>query len=122
LLLDATADSLPVTPCSFDTIRSRRGNREWTRLRVWVAISVGVKRTGVTKSEKGDWMDTRLHLPWRVEARWDVTASKRLLFYLLVFIWLALSAEFMRKGDGGIEWPGLGFLKLEGTGSVCEGI
>jgi hypothetical protein len=79
-----------VTPCSFDTIRDRRGRGEWTRLRVSlsvrVAISIGVKRTGVNKSEKGDWMDTRLHLPWRVEARWDVTASKRLLFYLFVFI------------------------------------
>lgn len=43
-------------PCGFDTIRSRRGSREWTRVRVsvWVAISVGVKRTGVNKSEKGD--------------------------------------------------------------------
>lgn len=53
-LLDATADSLPATPCSFDTIRRRRSNREWTRVRlsVWVAISVGVKRTGVNKSEK----------------------------------------------------------------------
>ena len=65
-------------------------------------------------------MDTRLHLPWRVAPR-DVTASKRLLFYLFVFIW-ALSAELLRKGDGGIELPDLGFLKLEGAGSVCEGV
>jgi hypothetical protein len=91
-------------------------------MRVWVAISVGVKRTGVNKSEKGDCMDTRLHLPWRVEAPRDVTASKRLLFYLFVFIWMALSAEVLLKRDGGIEWPDLGFLKLEGAGSVCEGI
>ena len=74
-------------------------------------------------SEKRGWMDTMLHLPWRVEAWRDVTASKRLLFYLFVFVWLALSAELLRKGDGGIEWPGLRrFLKLEGTGSVSEGI
>lgn len=67
-------------------------------------------------------MNTRLHLPWRVEAPRDVTASKRLLFYLFVFIWMALSAELLGKGGGGIEWPGLGFLKLEGAGSVCEGV
>lgn len=97
-LLDATADSLPATPCSFNAIGRRRGNREWTRVRVsvWVAISIGVKRTGVNKSEKGYWTDTRLHLPcWRVEARWDVTAGKRLLFYLFVFILTALSAELL---------------------------
>jgi hypothetical protein len=93
-----------VTPCSFYTIRSRRGNREWTRVSVWVAISAGVKRT------------------WRVEAPRDVTASKRLLFYLFVFVWMALSAELLRKGRSGIEWPDLGFLELEGAGSVCEGI
>jgi hypothetical protein len=67
-------------------------------------------------------MDIRLHLPWRVEARRDVTASKRLFFYLFVFIRMALSTELMRERDGGIEWPDLGFLKLEGAGSVCEGI
>jgi hypothetical protein len=111
-----------VTPCSFYTIRSRRGHREWARVSVWVSISAGVERTGVNKSEKGDWMDTRLHLPWRVEAPWDVTTSKRLLLYLFVFVWMALSAELLRKGRSGIEWPDLGFLKLEGAGSVCEGI
>jgi hypothetical protein len=67
-------------------------------------------------------MVTRLHLPWRVEAPRDVTASKRLLFYLLVFIWLVLGAELLRKGDSGIELPELGLLKLYGAGSVCEGI
>lgn len=67
-------------------------------------------------------MVVRLHLPRRVVARWDVTASKRLLFYLFVFIRIALSAELLRKGDGGIEWPDLRFLKLEGAGSVCEGV
>lgn len=87
---------------------------------VWVAISVGVKRTGVNNSEKGDWMDTRLHLPWRVVAPRDVTASKRLLFYLFVFVWMALSTELLWKGRSGIEWPDLGFLKLDGAGSVCE--
>ena len=111
-----------MTPCSFNTIRSRRGDREWTRWRVsvWVAISIGVKRTGVNKGENGDWTDTRLHLPWRVPP-WDVTASERLLFYLFVLIW-TLSTELLRKGRSGIVWPDLGFLKLEGAGSVCEGI
>jgi len=64
----------------------------------------------------------RLHLPWRVEACWDVTASKRLLFYLFVFIWIALSTEFLGKGGGGIEWPDLRLLKLECAGSVYEGV
>ena len=63
-----------------------------------------------------------LNSPWRVETRWDVTASKRLLFYLFVFTWLALRAELMRKGDRGIERPERGILKLNAAGSVCEGI
>ena len=51
-LLDATADGLPATPCSFDAIRRRRGNRKRTRVRVWVAIGIGIKRPVVNQSEK----------------------------------------------------------------------
>jgi hypothetical protein len=119
-LLDATADGLSATPCSIDTVGGRRGNREGAR--VWIAIHVRVERTDVNHSEKGDWIDTRLHLPWRVESPRDVAASKRLLFYLFVFIWTALTTKVLGKGDGGFEWPGLGFLKVQGARSVGEGI
>jgi hypothetical protein len=63
-----------------------------------------------------------LLLPWRVEAPRDVAASKRLLFYLFVFIWAVLSTEVLREGEGGIEWRYLGFLKLQGARSVGEGV
>jgi hypothetical protein len=119
-LLDTTADGLSATPCSIDTIGRRRDNREGTR--VWVAIHVRIERAGVHQSENGNWIDTRLHLPWRVEAPCDVTTSKRLLFYLFISIWTAFTTEVLGKGDGGIEWPGLGFLKLQGARSVGEGI
>ncbi len=67
-------------------------------------------------------MDSRLHSPWRVKAPRDVAASKGLLFYLFVFIWITLTTELLGKGDGGVERPDLGFLKVEGAGSVGEGI
>jgi hypothetical protein len=98
LLLDATADGLSATPCSIDTIGRRRGNREGAR--VWIAIHVRIERTGVDQSEKRCWIDTRLHLPWRVEAPRDVAASKRLLFYLFVFVWTALTTEVLGKRNG----------------------
>jgi len=111
---------LSVTPCSIDTVGRRRGNREGTS--VWIAIGIRIETTGVNQSEKEYWIDTRLHLPWRVEAPRDVTASKRLLFYLFVFIWAVLSTEVMGEGDGGIKWRDLGFLKVQGARSVGEGI
>jgi len=43
-----------------------------------------------------------VYLPWGVETPWDVTASKRLFFYLFVK-WTALTSE-VREGGGGIEW------------------
>jgi hypothetical protein len=59
-----------------------------------------------------------LHLPsWRVEAPRDVTTSKRLFFYLFVFICTGLTTKVLGKGDGGIEWP-WGILKLNAAGSV----
>jgi hypothetical protein len=119
-LLDATADGLSVTPCSVDTIGGRRGNREGTS--VWVTIGIRIETTGMNQSKKEYWIDTRLHLPWRVEAPRDVTASERLLFYLFVFIWAVLSTEVLGEGEGGIEWRYLGFLKLQGARSVGEGI
>jgi hypothetical protein len=59
-----------------------------------------------------------LHLPWGVEAPGDVAAGKRLLFYLFFVIWTSLTSKVLRKGDGGIEWRRVGFLKLERARSV----
>ena len=54
-----------------------------------------------------------LYIPWRVEATSNLAASKRLLFYLfVVVILLAMSAEVLREGCGGLIWSGYGLLKV----------
>jgi hypothetical protein len=73
-------------------------------------------------NKKRDWIDTRLHLPWRVKTPRDVTTGKRLFFYLFVFIWTGLTTEILGKGDIRIKWPWWGFLELQSAGSVGEGI
>jgi len=67
-------------------------------------------------------MDKILHLPWRVEAPRNVTASKRLFFYLFFVIWTALISVLLRKGEAGIKWVGLGFLELNCARSVGKRI
>jgi hypothetical protein len=66
--------------------------------------------------------DKILYLPWRVEAPRNVTASKRLFFYLFFVIWTALMSVLLRKGEGGIKWVRLRFLELECAGSVGKRI
>ena len=63
-------------------------------------------------------MDKILRLPWRVEAPRNVTASKRLFFYLFFVIWTALTCVLLREGEGGIKWVGLRFLELDYARSV----
>jgi hypothetical protein len=59
-----------------------------------------------------------VHLPRGVEAAGDVTASERLLFYLFFVIWTSLTSKVLRKGDSGIKWRRVRFLKLKHTRSV----
>jgi hypothetical protein len=63
-----------------------------------------------------------LRLPWRVESPRNVTASKRLLFYLFFVIWTALISELLREGESGIKWVGLSLLELEYARSVDKRI
>jgi hypothetical protein len=83
-----------VTPRGFDAIGRRRGNGEWASVRV--AICVRARTAG-----QCEWGLTNkiLYLPWRVEAPRNVTASKRLFFYLFFVIWTALMSVLLRKGE-----------------------
>ena len=67
-------------------------------------------------------MDKILRLPWRVKAPRNVTASKRLFFYLFFIIRTALISELLREGEGGIKWVGWSVLELDCARSVDKRI